>query len=117
VTQFLPRKLTFYGMVLKSIACVALVHKAADKIRITIFFKSSRIKKINELVITSYKLTNNFTGLVTNGLRLDVVCGLPVGPCFRRLWLYIALTDQFVIQSQGPLNLCCSVNIQFPIDN
>jgi hypothetical protein len=31
-------KLTFYGRVLKSVACVALVRKAADEIRITIYF-------------------------------------------------------------------------------
>jgi hypothetical protein len=34
---------------------------------------------------------------------------------YRRL--YITLFDQFVIQSQDPLNLCCSVNNQFPINN
>jgi hypothetical protein len=31
--------------------------------------------------------------------------------------MYIALFDQFVIQSQGFLNLCCSVNIQFPVNS
>jgi hypothetical protein len=36
MTQFLPGKVTFYGSVLKSIACVALARKAADEI-ITIF--------------------------------------------------------------------------------
>jgi hypothetical protein len=38
LTPFLPEKLTFYGMVLKSIACVALLRKAADEIKITAFF-------------------------------------------------------------------------------
>jgi hypothetical protein len=78
VTEFLPRKLTFYGRVLKSIACVALVQKAADEIRITISFKSFGVKKINELVVTSNKLTNNFASLVTNGLGPDVARGPPV---------------------------------------
>jgi hypothetical protein len=40
LTQFLPGKLTFYGRVLKSIACVALVRKAADEIKITIYFQN-----------------------------------------------------------------------------
>jgi hypothetical protein len=29
--------------------------------------------------------------------------------------LYIAFTDQYVIQSQDPLNLRCPVNNQFPV--
>jgi hypothetical protein len=41
IRQFLPEKHTFYGKVSKSIVCVALVCKAADKIRITIFSNSS----------------------------------------------------------------------------
>jgi hypothetical protein len=57
-TQCLPVKLTFYGTVLKSIACVALVRKAADEIKITIFFKSLGVKKINELVVPTNKLKN-----------------------------------------------------------
>jgi hypothetical protein len=35
--QFLPGKFIFYGRVLKSVTCVALVCKAADKIRIPLF--------------------------------------------------------------------------------
>jgi hypothetical protein len=38
LSQFLPGKLTFYGKVLKSVARVALLRKAADEIRITILF-------------------------------------------------------------------------------
>jgi hypothetical protein len=57
---------------------VALVRKAADEIRITIFFNSFGVKKIDELV-TSNKLKNNFTGLVTSGLRSDLARGPPVG--------------------------------------
>jgi hypothetical protein len=56
ICQFLPRKLTFYGTILESVECVALVHKATDKIQITIFsFIFFEIKKINELVVTSDK--------------------------------------------------------------
>jgi hypothetical protein len=53
LTQFLLRKLTIYDRVLKSIACVALVRKAADEIRIAIFFKSFGVKKVNELVTSN----------------------------------------------------------------
>jgi hypothetical protein len=65
-------------LVLKSIACMALVRKAADEIRITVFFKSFGVKKINELVVTSNQLTNNFADLVTSCLGQDVACGPPV---------------------------------------
>jgi hypothetical protein len=74
-------KLTFYGRGLKSIAYVALVRKTADEIRITVSFKSFRVKKMNELIVTSNKLTNNFVGLLTSSLRPDVVRGPLVGPC------------------------------------
>jgi hypothetical protein len=59
---------------------VALVRKASDEIRITIFFfKSCGVKKINELVVITNKLTNNFAGQVTSGLGSDVARKLPVG--------------------------------------
>jgi hypothetical protein len=80
----LPGKLTFYGRVLKSIACVALEHKAAEEIRITIF-KHFRMKKVNEFVVTSNKLTNNFAGLVTSGLGPDVARRPPVAPRWLKL--------------------------------
>jgi hypothetical protein len=80
LTQFLFAKLTFYGSFLKSIACVPLVRKAADKIRITIFFTFFGMNNVNELVVTSKNFTNNFAGLVTNGLGSDVARGPPVGP-------------------------------------
>jgi hypothetical protein len=41
LTQVLPGKLTLDGRVLRSIACVVLLHKAADEIRITIFSNPS----------------------------------------------------------------------------
>jgi hypothetical protein len=44
------RKTYIYGMFLKSVACVALVHKTADEIGITTFSRSVRVKKISELV-------------------------------------------------------------------
>jgi hypothetical protein len=47
---------------------VALVRKAADDTRVTIFLQSFEENKINELVVTSNKLTNNFAGLITIGL-------------------------------------------------
>jgi hypothetical protein len=31
--------------------------------------------------------------------------------------LYMTFIDQFVIQSQEPLNLCCFLNNQFTINN
>jgi hypothetical protein len=34
---------------------------------------------------------------------------------YRRL--YIAFIDHVVIRSQGPLNVCCSLNYQFSINN
>jgi hypothetical protein len=42
---------------------MVLVRKAADEIKITIYFlKSFGVNKINEFVVTSNKLTNNFAG-------------------------------------------------------
>jgi hypothetical protein len=84
LTQFLLEKLTYYGRVLMSIACVALVRKAANDIRITIFFKPFGARKISKLVVTSNKLTNNFAGPVTSGLGPDVARGPPVGSRWSR---------------------------------
>jgi hypothetical protein len=56
---------------------VALVFKAADEIRITIFSNPSE-KKINELAVTSNKLTENFAGLVTSGTEPGVARKPPV---------------------------------------
>jgi hypothetical protein len=63
---------------------VALVRKAAYEIRIT-FSRFFGENKINELVVTSNKLTNNFTSLVTSSLGLDVALGPPVGPLCLKL--------------------------------
>jgi hypothetical protein len=73
---------------------VALVRKAADEI-ITIFFKSFGENKINELVATGNRLTNNLVGLVTSGLWPDVVRGPPVGP----RWLNTFRTNQKQLRS------------------
>jgi hypothetical protein len=48
---------------------MAIVPKAGDDIRIKICFKSSREKKINELLLTSNKLANNFVDLAISCLR------------------------------------------------
>jgi hypothetical protein len=44
LAQFLPGILTFYSSVLKSVACVTLVRKAAGYVQIRIF-KSFGVKK------------------------------------------------------------------------
>jgi hypothetical protein len=75
LTQFLFKKLTYYGRVLKPTASVALVRKVADEIRVTTFSKTFQTKKINETIVTRNKLTNNFVGLVTSGIRSDVATG------------------------------------------
>jgi hypothetical protein len=81
LTQFLTGKLTSYSRVLRSAACVALVQKAAYEIRNN-FFRSFRMKKLNELAGISNKLTNNSRCLVTSGIGQRVAYGLPVGPCW-----------------------------------
>jgi hypothetical protein len=70
----LPGKLTFYGSVLESLACV---RKAAGEIIITIFLILRRKENKNELVVTSNKLTNKFEDLVRSGLGSDVARGPP----------------------------------------
>jgi hypothetical protein len=62
---------------------VELVRKATEEVKITIFLKSFGVKKINELVVTSNKLTNNFVGLVASGLGPDVDRKLLTAP----LWV------------------------------
>jgi hypothetical protein len=64
---------------------VALDRKAASEIRITIFFKSFGVKKINKLVVTSNKLTDNFAGLVASDLGPDVAREPTVGQrCYKK---------------------------------
>jgi hypothetical protein len=48
------------------------------------FLRILRGNKINELVVSSNNLTNNFLGLLTSGLGLEVACGqLVVLRCIR----------------------------------
>jgi hypothetical protein len=42
------------------------------------FIKFFGVKKINELVVTGEKLTNNTAGMVTSVIGPDVACGPPV---------------------------------------
>jgi hypothetical protein len=51
---------------------VALANKTPEDIRIKVIFKSSGVKKLNELVVTGVKLTSNFTGLVPRALKQNV---------------------------------------------
>jgi len=44
------------------------------------FFKFLPVKKVDELAVTSNKLSNNLAGLVASGLWPDVARRLPVGP-------------------------------------
>jgi hypothetical protein len=53
LTQFLLEKLAFYGRLVKSLVCVAVICKAVDKIRIKVF---QMLGSVNELVVTSNKL-------------------------------------------------------------
>jgi hypothetical protein len=58
---------------------VAFVWKAADEIRIMIFFKSFGVQRTNDRIITSNKVTNNFAVLVTSGIGPDVARGSLIG--------------------------------------
>jgi hypothetical protein len=59
---------------------ITTVRKAAGVKRITICFKFFGKDKINELVVDSNILTNNFARQITSGLGSDVACWQPVGP-------------------------------------
>jgi hypothetical protein len=48
-------------------------------------FKYFRVNKINETAVTTKKLTNNFAGLVSSGLRPDVASRPPAAPRWLRL--------------------------------
>jgi hypothetical protein len=52
-----------------------------EEIRIAIF-RYFQIEKINKLLVNSNKEKNNFVGLITNGLGLNVDHRPPVGPCY-----------------------------------
>jgi hypothetical protein len=59
---------------------ITTVRKAAGVKIITICFRFLRKDKINELVVDSDILTNNFARQVTSGLGSNVACWQPVGP-------------------------------------
>jgi hypothetical protein len=56
---------------------VPLVPNAVDEVHYLKFSNPSGKKR---LLVTSNKLTNNFTGLVTSGFKQEVARGPPVGP-------------------------------------
>jgi hypothetical protein len=64
---------------------MTLAHKAEDEIIFTIF-KDLVVNKINELVVTSNKLTNYLAGLGRSGLGPDVARRLPVETRFEFLF-------------------------------
>lgn len=63
-----PGKLTFYVRVLKSIACAALVRKAAR-----FLLKSFGEEKINELVVTGNRLTSRLISWAWLQVALDPI--------------------------------------------
>jgi hypothetical protein len=71
---------TFYSRAPKLVACVVLVQylKQETRQKLRYFCKAFGISTINELVLPSNKLTNNFVGLVTSGLEPDMALGPPV---------------------------------------
>jgi hypothetical protein len=70
--QLLPGNCLFYGDVFKLSICGTCTY--SNRIRKnTIFFKSLEVKTINEIIVITYKLTNNFAGLITSGLGADMV--------------------------------------------
>jgi hypothetical protein len=71
------------------------------------FSNPSKQEKINELVVTSNKLTDNFAGLITSGLGPDVARGPPVVPRWPIL-CYLSLLYNYNIsdpRSQVEINL------------
>jgi hypothetical protein len=84
------------------------------------FFKSFGVKKINELVVTSNKFSNNFAGLVTSGLGPDVILGPPVGPHWHRVYLDHVAANKFPVMgsegwslsSQNPATWICPEAVQ-----
>jgi hypothetical protein len=71
-------KLTFYGKLVKSIACVLFMCKAVDKIRIKCF---QILVSVNELVVTSNKLKDNFSGLLASWLDQKFPTGHQLNHC------------------------------------
>jgi hypothetical protein len=62
-------------------------------------YKSYKIRKINELTVTSNKSTDNFAGLLTSGLKPDVTRGPPVGPLSHKTMEVAFLGIQTVVNA------------------
>jgi hypothetical protein len=62
-------------------------------------FKSYGIKKINELIVTSNKSTDNFAGLLTSGLKPDVTRGPPVGSLWHKIMEVAFLGIQTILNA------------------
>jgi hypothetical protein len=70
---------------------LALVYKAAGKIRIMTYFQILWRKENMWACHNCNKLKNNFASLVMSGVVQDVACWLPVGPCRCRtcnMWTF-----------------------------
>jgi hypothetical protein len=95
---------------------MALVRKAANEIPKDhdFLFKSLGIKKINELVITSNKLKNNFVGLVAVGLVLDVARGQPDIPRIVKIVIQISYSDNQSVSQSLSLSTSQSNFLQCP---
>lgn len=78
VLQLLNRKLTFRGRVLKS-QHVWHFYISIRLDKMAMFCKFFGVKKLNDLVPTYDKLTDNFASLFTSGLESDAIRGPPVG--------------------------------------
>jgi hypothetical protein len=78
VVTIFTRKTYTLRRFLTPTACVTLPRKSAEEIRITIFMKSSRVKKMIVFAAIIGKLTNNFAKLVSSRFGPDVVRGPPV---------------------------------------
>jgi hypothetical protein len=70
--QLLPGNCLFYSDVFKLSICGTCTY-SNRRGKNTIFFKSLEVKIINEIIVTTYNLTNNFADLITSGLGADIV--------------------------------------------
>jgi hypothetical protein len=73
--------------------CSGVLKYTAEEIGVAFFFKSYRVKTINELVVTSNKLTPKFAG---PGYKWSLAgCGPRAACCFNRTTLDI---DNLIIK-------------------
>jgi hypothetical protein len=85
---------------------VAFSRKEAYEIIITSLFSTFGMKKINEVIVTSIKLTNNLAVLATRGLEPDVARGPPVGPRLHRptKWPWAPVSSECTARCEVILN-------------